>query len=63
MRPAVRALRTELAAPTGPSWSAAFNEALTGLIGLAPMCAGAVAWLVQDYQRRGIGRASCRERV
>ena len=78
MRPAVQAVRTELASraglvvgllsvavalaaglmrpppPTGPSWSAAFNEALTGLIGLAPVCAGAVAWLVQDYQRRGI---------
>jgi hypothetical protein len=39
---------------TGPSWSAAFNEALTGLIGLAPVCAAAIAWLVQDYQRRGI---------
>jgi hypothetical protein len=39
---------------TGPSWSAALNEALTGLIGLAPVCAGGVAWLVQDYQRRGI---------
>ena len=38
----------------GPTWSAAFNEALTGLIGLAPLCAGAVAWLVQDYHRRGI---------
>ena len=40
--------------PTGPSWSATFNEALLGLVGLAPVCAGAVAWLVQDYQRRGI---------
>jgi hypothetical protein len=39
---------------TGPSWSATFNEALTGLIGLAPVCAGAVAWLVQDYYRRGV---------
>lgn len=78
MRPAFRALHTELTSPaglvvgllsiavavaagllrtpplSGPSWSAAFNEALTGLIGLAPVCAGAVAWLVQDYQRRGI---------
>jgi hypothetical protein len=41
---------------TGPSWSAAFNEALTGLLGLTPLCAGATAWLVQDYQRRGIAR-------
>jgi hypothetical protein len=41
--------------PTGPSWSAAFNEALTGLLGLAPVGAGATAWLVQDYHRRGIG--------
>jgi hypothetical protein len=40
--------------PTGPSWSATFNEALIGLIGLAPVSAGAVAWLVQDYHRRGI---------
>jgi hypothetical protein len=78
VRPALRALRTELTSPaglvvgllsvavavaagllrtppvTGPSWSAAFNEALTGLVELAPVCAGAVAWLVQDYQRRGI---------
>jgi hypothetical protein len=78
VRPALRALGTELTSPaglligllsiavavaagllrtpplTGPSWSATFNEALTGLIGLAPLCAGAVAWLVQDYHRRGI---------
>ena len=78
MRPAVRALYTELSSPaglvvgllsvavavaagllrtpplSGPTWSATFNEALTGLIGLAPLCAGAVAWLVQDYHRRGI---------
>jgi hypothetical protein len=41
-------------AATGPSWSAAFHQALTGLLGLAPLCAGVVAWQVQDYQRRGI---------
>ena len=39
---------------SGPSWSATFHQALTGLVGLGPLCAGAVAWLVQDYQRRGI---------
>ncbi len=41
-------------ATSGPSWSATFHQALTGLLGLAPLCAGAVAWQVQDYQRRGI---------
>jgi hypothetical protein len=45
---------TRMPPPTGPSWSAAFNEALIGVVALAPVCAGAVAWLVQDYQRRGI---------
>lgn len=40
-------------AATGPSWSAAFHQALTGLLGLAPLCAGAVAWQVRDYHRRG----------
>jgi hypothetical protein len=40
---------------TGPSWSAAFNQALNGLLYLAPLAAGAVAWQIQDYRRRGIG--------
>jgi ABC transporter family protein len=40
---------------TGPSWSIPFNLALTGLQVVAPLCAGAVAWLVRDYRVRGIG--------
>jgi hypothetical protein len=39
---------------TGPSWANVLNEALTGLLLLAPLCAGAVAWQVQDYRRRGL---------
>jgi hypothetical protein len=39
----------------GPSWSTPFNLALTGLVVIAPVCAGAVAWLVRDYRVRGIG--------
>lgn len=39
----------------GPSWSTPFNLALTGLLVIAPLCAGAVAWLVRDYRVRGIG--------
>jgi hypothetical protein len=39
---------------TGPSWSTAFNGALSGLLVLAPLCAGAVAWQIQDYRRRGL---------
>jgi hypothetical protein len=40
---------------TGPSWSNAFNLALTGLVFVAPLCAAAVGWLMQDYRLRGIG--------
>src|ERR1700754_4040688 len=40
---------------TGPSWSAPFNLALTGLLFVAPLCAAAVTWLMQDYRSRGIG--------
>jgi hypothetical protein len=37
-----------------PSWSNPFNLALIGLLYLAPLCAGVVTWMVQDYVRRGI---------
>ena len=40
---------------TGPTWSNPFNLALTGRLAAAPLCGGAVAWLVRDYRRRGIG--------
>lgn len=39
----------------GPSWSTPFNLALTGLMVVVPVSAGAVAWLVRDYRVRGIG--------
>jgi hypothetical protein len=40
---------------TGPSWSSAVNESLDGLLWLGPLVAGAVAWQIQDYRRRGLG--------
>jgi hypothetical protein len=39
----------------GPSWSTAFNLALTGQLYAAPLLAGAVTWLIQDHRRRGLG--------
>jgi hypothetical protein len=46
-------LTTSLSLPS-PSWSNPFNLALMGLLYLAPLCAGVVTWMVQDYVRRAV---------